>query len=410
MQEHKSERTVVLAYSGGLDTSFCVAWLREQGWAVVTVNVNTGGMVASEAEEMQERALLLGAKRHVSIDARDELYVNHLRFLLYANARRGGTYPLCVSAERVCQAGCVARLALETGADAIAHGSTGAGNDQVRFDVAFRAIAPSLELIAPIRTLGCTREFEAEFLAKRDFEIPGTVKRYSYNKGLWGTTVGGAETLDSWDSLPQSVYPGEVDESAAPREIVIGFTRGAPVSLDGEVLSPVALIEQLNAEGGAFGIGRGVHLGDTIIGIKGRVGFSAPAAHILIESHRELEKLVLTSKRLFWKEQLGNLYASLVHEGHYLDPVCRDLEAFLGSSQDVVSGDVRVHLDNGFCRVEGVRSPHSLMSRDVAEYGEGARLWSSQDAEGFSKIYGIQQLLASRAAAPDTVEGGWKCE
>ncbi len=405
-QPSSPKGTVVLAYSGGLDTSFCVIWLRQQGWRVITVAINTGGFAPAELAALEKRATGLGVVQHITKDAREELFERYLRYLLFANAKRGGTYPLCVSAERVCQAQRVAEIANELGADAIAHGSTGAGNDQVRFDVVFGVVAPKLELLTPVRTLGLSRKQETDFLKEHGVELDANIEKYSFNQGMWGTSIGGAETLGSWECLPESIYPGAGSNQPRPepQEIVISFENGVPILLDGNPLSPVGLIEQLNTLGEGYGIGRGIHLGDTIVGIKGRVGFSAPAAYILIEAHRELEKLTLSAKQLFWKETLGNLYGTLLHEAQYLDPLCRDLEAFLESSQGSVSGEVRLSLKQGICTVEGSRSPNSLMEGAEADYGELSQLWDAKDASGFSKIYGLQQQVCQRVMADKITE------
>ncbi len=319
-----TDKHVVLAYSGGLDTSFCVVWLREQGYRVTTVTVDTGGFDDAERKRIEALAPRLGATAHITIDARAKLFDGYLRYLIYGNVLRGGQYPLSVSAERVCQAACAVDVAQKVGATAIAHGSTGAGNDQVRFDVAFRALGPNLDILTPIREQALSRAQEIEYLAAHGFEFPAAARDYSVNAGMRGTSVGGRETLESWPVLPEAAYPGgAVDPAKLPRELVIAFERGVPVALDGDAIDPVALIEALNALGRSYGVGRGVHLGDTVLGIKGRVGFDAPAAHLLIGAHRELEKLVLTGKQLFWKESLGNLYGSLLHEGHSFDPLAR---------------------------------------------------------------------------------------
>lgn len=392
----------VLAFSGGLDTSFCVLHLRERGYRVVTVSVDTGGFSAAERARIAELSARLGAERHVAIDARAELWQDYLRYLVYGNVLRGQLYPLSVSAERVCQAKRVAVVARELGARAIAHGSTGAGNDQVRFDVAFRTLVPECTLLTPIRELALSRADETEALARAGIEIPAKTTRYSVNEGMWGTSVGGGETHDSWQHLPEEAYPGGViDPGHPPRSLVVGFERGVPCALDGARLAPVALIEQLNGLGRHYGIGRGIHLGDTILGIKGRVAFEAPAAHLLIQAHRELEKLVLSGKQLFWKEQLGALYGQLLHEGHYFDPLARDLEAFLESSQARVDGEVRVLLRPHAIEVQGVRSPHGLMQSKIASYGEGAKAWSGIEAQGFCKLYGIAQMLAAARGPGD---------
>ncbi|MGB9430267.1 MAG: argininosuccinate synthase [Gammaproteobacteria bacterium] len=390
---------VVLAFSGGLDTSFCVIHLREQGYEVTTVTVNTGGFCANELKRIENLSPKLGAKTHHTVDARAELFDRYLRYLIYGNVLRGNLYPLSVSAERVCQAAAVVRLAKQIGATALAHGSTGAGNDQVRFDVAFRALAPELELITPIRTLALSRAEERAFLKQHGFEFPEKTEHYSVNEGMWGTSVGGRETLDAWSTLPQTAFPGgEIDAAQLVRQaLTLSFKQGVPVAVDGKSLDPVALIAELNSIGRGYGIGRGVHLGDTILGIKGRVGFEAPAAHLLIGAHRELEKLVLTGKQQFWKDTLGNLYGQLLHEGHFFDPLARDLEAFLESSQQRVTGEVKLTLYPRTWSVDGVRSPHSLMDANVANYGEANKLWSGAEAAGFAKLYGVQQILALRA-------------
>jgi argininosuccinate synthase len=394
-------KRVVLAFSGGLDTSFCVIYLQEQGYEVTTVTVDTGGFSPEELRRIEGLSPRLGAKAHRTLDARSELFRDYLRYLIYGNVLRGNLYPLSVSAERVCQAASVVKVAKELKADAVAHGSTGAGNDQVRFDVAFRALAPELELITPIRTLALSRVEEMEFLKKHGFEFPAKTVQYSINEGMWGTSVGGRETLDSWSKLPEAAFPGgELDASGLPpRKLTLRFEQGVPLAIDGTGMDPVSLIAELNSVGHKYGIGRGVHLGDTILGIKGRVGFEAPAAHILIGSHRELEKLTLTGKQLFWKDTLGNLYGQLLHEGHFFDPLARNLEAFLASSQQHVTGEVQLTLYPRTFGVDGVRSPHSLMDAKVASYGEANRLWTGAEAAGFAKLYGVQQILALQAGA-----------
>ncbi|HTL97297.1 MAG TPA: argininosuccinate synthase [Holophagaceae bacterium] len=391
--------TVLLAFSGGLDTTFCAAWLQSEGWKVATVTVDTGGFDAPELARIEALAASFGAE-HRTVDAKARLFDGTLRFLLFGNVLRGQTYPLSVSAERLCQAQVVAELAKELGVDAIAHGSTGAGNDQVRFDVAFRALAPEVEILAPVRSLGWSRAQETAFLAERGIEVPAKTSAYSVNEGLWGASVGGRETLDSWSALPDAAYPGgAVDAAPPPMTLTLAFERGLPVALDGQALQPVTLIETLNTLGRAYGLGRGVHLGDTILGIKGRVGFEAPAALLLIQAHRELEKLVLSGPQLFWKEQLGQLYGAMLHEGKAFDPLVKDLEAFLASSQARVTGEARLSLFPRAAAVEGVRSPHSLMDPKVASYGEENKLWSGAEAAAFGKVFGVSQLLSAKAGA-----------
>jgi argininosuccinate synthase len=393
-----SKKNVVLAFSGGLDTAFCTVYLREQGYTVTTVTVDTGGFPPEQLASIAALSAKLGAVAHHTVDARDTLFQGYLRHLIAGNVLRGQVYPLSVSAERACQAVEAVRMARKLGAQAIAHGSTGAGNDQVRFDVAFRSLAPELELLTPIRTLALSRQQELSFLAERGIHMPAKLGAYSVNEGMWGTSVGGRETLDSWSMLPEAAFPsGEVPTDLKPRTLTVSFEQGVPVALDGEKLGPVQLVEALNALGRTYGIGRGVHLGDTILGIKGRVGFEAPAAHLLITAHRELEKLVLSGKQLFWKETVGNLYGSLLHEGHFFDPLVKDLEAFLTSSQDRVTGEARLVLYPRTLVVEGVRSPHSLMDAKVATYGEANVLWTGSEAAGFAKLYGVAQMLSHRA-------------
>lgn len=390
-------KLAVLAFSGGLDTSFCVLYLQEQGYDVATVTVDTGGFSPEELARIAAASPRLGARSHTTVDARDGLFDGYLRYLVYGNVLRGQLYPLSVSAERVCQARAVAELAKAMGATALAHGSTGAGNDQVRFDVAFRALAPELELLTPIRDLGLSRAEEMAYCAERGVLFSEKTRDYSINEGMWGTSVGGRETLDPWTTLPEAAFPGGVIGSPASASLILSFDQGVPVALDGEALEPVALIAKLNDLGRPYGLGRGVHLGDTILGIKGRVGFEAPAAHLLIGAHRELEKLVLSGKQLFWKESLGNLYGSLLHEGHFFDPLARDLEAFLESSQDRVTGEVRLTLHPRTFAVEGVQSAYSLMDPRIATYGEANKLWTGAEAAGFAKIFGVQQTLTLKA-------------
>ncbi len=398
------KQKVVLAYSGGLDTSYCAVWLREQGWDVHTVTVQTGGFEPAELAEIEQRARSAGAASHLTLDARRELFDDSLRYLIFANALRGDTYPLCVSAERMVQARRCALHAREIGAAALAHGSTGAGNDQVRFDLAFRVLAPGINVLTPIRDQALSREQESEFLARHGVRVPPKTTRYSINRGLWGATIGGAETHTSDGVLPESAYQLTAPASlwpGQPETLRLRFERGIPVAIDDERLDPVGLIERLNRRAGRHGAGRGMHVGDTILGIKGRVAFEAPGAVVLIQAHRELEKLVLTRAQLFWKRTLGDLYGGMLHEARGFDPLMRDLEAFLQSSQQRVSGDVQVRLFAGQAAVLGANSPHSLLGAG-ARYGESSALWSGAEAAAFSKLYGTQeQLLAALAEKGD---------
>ena len=407
---------VVLAFSGGLDTTYCAVWLREQGHEVHTVTANTGGFDGDELALIERRAAQARAASHTLIDARAELVDDYLRYLIFANALRGDVYPLCVSAERVVQARRTAQHAVAIGAAALAHGSTGAGNDQVRFDVAFRVVAPQLAVLTPIRDQGLSREQEVEYLKRHGIDIPLRTAKYSYNRGIWGATIGGGETHRSDGVLPEEAYVLTAPPELRPttREVLeIEFAGGVPVAMRGQGAAPadgrshgaeagagraVERLERLNVIAGRHGVGRGMHVGDTILGIKGRVAFEAPAAVVLIAAHRELEKLVLSRQQAFWKRTLGELYGALLHEGRYFDPLMRDVEAFLASSQQRVSGVATVQLLGGQATVLGVSSPYSLMNSELARYGEGSALWSGAEAAAFCKIYGLQDALLAKAA------------
>jgi argininosuccinate synthase len=394
-------KPIVLAYSGGLDTSFLVPWVAENtGRPVITVTVDTGGIDAATAQTLQERARALGAIEHHQIDARADYFEQVLRFLIMGNVKRGQLYPLCVGAERVMQAQTMARMARELGTNMIAHGCTAAGNDQVRFEVALRTLAPDLEVLAPVRDQAFKRQEELEYLQKRNLPVPPFGAAYSINRGLWGVTIGGKETLTSGGSIPDSAWVLTRDAFTHPRaeeRHVISFERGRPVALDGKALSPVEVIESLETIAAPFGIGRGIHLGDTIIGTKGRVAFEAPAAETLLTAHRELEKLVLTGRQQRIKELVAQPYGDLVHEGQLLDPVCRDIEALLVSSQERVTGNVNVLFRPGNLFIEGVESPYSLMAASKGVYGEAVGEWTPADALGFSKIVSLTGVFARRA-------------
>jgi argininosuccinate synthase len=392
-------KKVVLAFSGGLDTTFCAVYLREElGYEVVTVTVNTGGFSKEELKSIEERARELKVSKHYSIDGREFVYDRFISYIIKGNSLRGNIYPLSVGAERVAQAVEVGRIAKKVDAEAVAHGSTGAGNDQIRFDVALGVLVPDVEILAPIRNLGLSRKQEAQWLQERGVEVELEVQDYSVNEGLWGTTIGGKETHDSWEFPPEGVFRKTRNAEDTPpnlHEVVIGFEQGLPLSLDGRGGNGVQIVEEINQIAGEYGIGRGVHIGDTIMGIKGRIVFEAPAPILVIAAHRELEKLVLSKNQRFWKDHLGQVYGDMLHEGLYFDPVMRDIEALIDSSQQRVSGDVRIRLYRGNYLVTGVRSKHSLMKRDLAVYGEEQRLWDWRDAEGFSRIYGIPSKLHS---------------
>lgn len=400
--------TVVLAFSGGLDTSWCVPWLREQrNCRVVTVTVDVGGMDAAERAALEQRAKVLGADEHIFVDGRERLWNELLRFLVMGNVLRGNVYPLCVGAERSLQAREVARVARTLGAIGVAHGCTAAGNDQVRFEVALRTVAPELEIIAPIRDLQPSRQDEVDFLEQRKLPVPGFGAAYSVNSGLWGTTIGGKETTTTTGSLPESAWVKTKNAFAAMRDAEthrVAFEAGVPCALDGKRMTPVALIEVLDALAAPFGIGRGIHLGDTILGMKGRVAFEAPAAVTLIQAHRELEKLVLTARQQQLKDSVARLYGDLVHEGQFLEPTCRDMEALFLSTQQRVSGDVLLAFRTGSCFVEGVTSPFSLRDASRSVYGEAVGEWTPEDARGFSRMLALPGMLHARAGA--AAEGG----
>ena len=392
---------IVLAYSGGLDTSFLVPWLAETyGRPVITVTVDTGGIDEATTRTLAERARALGSVEHHQIDARADYFEQVLRFLIMGNVKRGQLYPLCVGAERVMQAQTIAHMARKLGTNSIAHGCTAAGNDQVRFEVALRTLAPELEIIAPVRDRAFKRQEELEYLQKRNLPVPPFGAAYSINRGLWGVTIGGTETLTSKGSIPDSAWVITRDAFTKPKEAerhTISFKNGRPVGLDGKSLTPVAVIETLEKLAAPFGIGRGIHLGDTIIGTKGRVAFEAPAAETLLTAHRELEKLVLTGRQQRIKELVAQPYGDLVHEGQLLDPVCRDIEALLLSSQERVTGDVHVLFRPGNLFIEGVESPYSLMAASKGVYGESVGEWSPTDALGFSKIVSLTGVFHHRA-------------
>jgi argininosuccinate synthase len=397
----KGAEPILLAFSGGLDTSFCVPWLKDTyKRPVITVTVDTGGIDASAARSLAQRSAALGAIEHHLIDARPAYFDQVLKFLIMGNIRRGGLYPLCVGAERVLQAQTIAQMALTLGTTMVAHGCTAAGNDQVRFEVALRTLAPDLEIIAPVRDRAFQRSEQLKYLEDHKLPVPPFGAAYSVNRGLWGVTIGGKETLTSDGSIPDDAWVLSKDAFSnprAPERHTLGFDAGIPVSLDGIEQSAVSIIERLEALAGPFGIGRGIHLGDTVIGTKGRVAFEAPAADVLLTAHRELEKLVLTGKQARIKETVAQPYGDLVHEGQHLDPVCRDIEALLTSSQSRVSGAVKVLFRPGSVFIEGVTSPYSLMAASKGVYGEAAGEWTPTDALGYSKMLALTGIFYKRA-------------
>ncbi|MDD2584214.1 MAG: argininosuccinate synthase [Bacteroidales bacterium] len=377
---------VILAFSGGLDTSFCVPYLKnEKGLEVHTVMVNTGGFSIEEEKEIEQRALALGAKTHKNVDAIDEYYKKGIKYLLFGNILKNSTYPLSVSSERAFQAMAVLEHVKEIDAAYVAHGSTGAGNDQIRFDLVFEVLAPEVKVIAPVRELKLSRKDEIEYLKECGFDFSWEKAKYSINLGLWGSSVGGVETLTSNGVLPEEAYPSQITEKE-PIKVKISFDQGEPVAIDGHKYTPVEIINKLNILGGKYGVGRDVHVGDTIIGVKGRVAFEAAAPLILIKAHHLLEKHVLTKGQLYWKEQLSGWYGQLMHEAQYLDPLMRNIEAFLDDTQKYVSGSVEVELRPYHFSVLGCESKFDMMSTKFGDYGEVNKLFTDEDVVGFTKV------------------------
>ena len=377
---------VVLAFSGGLDTSFCVPYLKnEKGLEVHTIMVNTGGFSEAEAKAIEERALTLGAASHVTVDASHTYYKKGLKYLIYGTVLKNATYPLSVSSERVFQALEVYKHVKKLGASYVAHGSTGAGNDQVRFDIVFEILAPEVQIIAPIRELSIARQDEIKYLNDHGFNFSWEKAKYSINQGLWGTSVGGVETLSSEGYLPEEAYPIQVTKHGH-EHVKIGFKAGEPVSLNGNEMDPVELIKQLHAIAAPYGIGRDTHVGDTIIGIKGRVAFEAAAPLILIKAHHLLEKHVLTKGQLYWKDQISYWYGQQMHEAMYLDPVMRDMEAMMDNMEQFVTGEVEIELMPYHFSVLGCSSTHDLMNSKFGSYGEINRSYTGQDVVGFTKV------------------------
>ena len=398
----KDTSPIILAFSGGLDTSFCVPWLKENyGRDVITACVDTGGIDSKAAIALEERAKALGAIEHVLIDAKQDFFDTVIRHLIAGNVLRGQAYPLCVGAERGLQAERLAQIATERGATTVAHGCTAAGNDQVRFEVALRTLNPGLEVLAPVRDNSWVRENQLAYLKEHGLPLPSQGSAYSINRGLWGITIGGQETLTSEGSIPESAWVLSAKAFAAPLDPsshTLQFNVGVPVALDGESLAPVELIEKLERLPGSYGIGRGIHLGDTVLGTKGRVAFEAPAAITLITAHRELEKLVLSAQQTRIKDAASAVYGDLVHEGKQLDLACDDIEAMLTSSQKRVSGSVSFTLRPGQLFIDGTSSPHSLLAATKGVYGESAGEWTASDALGYARILSLPGSLQTRAA------------
>lgn len=387
---------LLLAFSGGLDTSFCVKYLIEQGYEVHTAIVDTGGFGKEELADIEKKAIELGSKSHKTLDIVNQYYEKCLKHLIYGNVLRNNTYPLSVSAERVFQAMSIATYADEIKAGYVAHGSTGAGNDQVRFDMIFNIICPDVKIVTPIRDLKLSREEEIEYLKKKGVVRDWTKAAYSINKGIWGTSVGGKETLTSDKYLPEEAFPTQKTKQG--KEIVsLTFEKGELKAVNGKKYNhPVEAVNALNDIAAPYGIGRDIHVGDTIIGIKGRVGFEAAAPLIIIKAHHLLEKHTLVKWQLYWKDQMANWYGMMVHEGQFLDPVMRNIESFLEDTQKTVTGEVTVALEPYHFTLQGISSPNDLMSSKFGKYGEMNNAWSGDDVKGFAKIFGNQTMIYHR--------------
>ena len=387
-------KKVVLGFSGGLDTSYCVKYLSEEkGYEVHSIIVNTGGFTEEELKQAEAHAYKLGVKSHTTVNAIKTYYDRIIKYLIYGNVLKNNTYPLSVSAERLSQALSIAEHVKKLNADAVAHGSTGAGNDQVRFDMIFHIMIPGVEIITPIRDLSLSREQEIAYLQSKGVDMNFGKAMYSINKGLWGTSVGGKETLSSKGILPEEAWPTQVTKTGT-EEVKLGFIKGELKSINDRSFShPAEAIQYLQTIAGPYGIGRDIHVGDTIIGIKGRVGFEAAAPMMILKAHHALEKHVLTKWQLNWKDQLAQFYGNWLHEGQILDPVMRDIEAYLENSQKNVTGDVFVQLMPYRFQLIGIESKHDLMSSKFGKYGEMNRGWSGEDVRGFSKIFGNQTAI-----------------
>jgi len=378
-------KKLILAYSGGLDTSYCIMKLSQDGYQVHAVSINTGGFTTNDIREQKDKALQLGAKYYESINALNSFYNKIIKYLIFGNVLRNNTYPLSVSSERIIQAIEIINYAKSIDAKYIAHGSTGAGNDQVRFDLIFQILAPDIEIITPIRDQRLSRKDEIKYLKSNGINISWKNAQYSINQGLWGTSVGGNETLASLSNLPEKAYPSQLVETES-KKMTLKFNNGHLVALNGKKGNSIILINKLQKIAKGYAIGRGIHVGDTIIGIKGRVGFEAAAPLIIIKAHHLLEKHTLSKWQQFQKEQLANFYGMLLHEGNYLDPVMRDIEAFLQKSQKNVNGEVFLKLHPYRFELEGIKSKNDLMNTSYGNYGEMNKNWSAIDAKGFIKI------------------------
>ncbi len=390
-------KKVVLAYSGGLDTSYCVKYLsKEKQLDVITVTVNTGGFKDHELEDIGEKALSMGAKQHFVINATREYYDGCIKYLVFGNVLKHGTYPLSVSSERIFQAKLIAAKALELKADFVAHGSTGAGNDQVRFDLVFRIMIPEIPIITPIREMNLSRQQEIDYLKKHEVALDWEKAKYSINKGLWGTSVGGKETLTSDDFLPGSAFPNQL-ETESIENIELIFEKGEIIGFN-EIIydDPLHALVELEKYIEPWALGRDIHVGDTVIGIKGRIGFEAGLPLLVIKAHQHLEKHTLTKWQIYWKDQMANWYGMMIHEGQYIDPLARNIEKFMEDTQQFVTGKVSVRLAPYRFQVLGAKSDHDLMSSEFGAYGEVNLAWSGDDVKGFTKILANQTMIYNK--------------
>lgn len=391
------KQKVVLAYSGGLDTSFCVKYLsKEKGLDVYTVLIDTGGFESDELKAIGDKALLMGARKHIVVDATKEYYRDCIRYLVYGNVLKHSTYPLSVSSERIFQAKMIAAKAKELKADFVAHGSTGAGNDQVRFDLIFRILIPEIPILTPIRDLKLSRQEEIDYLKKHDVQLDWQKARYSVNKGIWGTSVGGEETLTSDKFLPSSAFPTQLNTDSI-EDISLYFEQGELKGFkDQEFEDSLEALLQLAKYIEPWALGRDIHVGDTVIGIKGRIGFEAGLPLLVIKAHHHLEKHNLTKGQIYWKDQLANWYGMMIHDGQFLDPLARDIEKFLENTQKFITGNVFIRLAPYRFFILGINSDHDLMSSEFGAYGEMNMAWSGDDVKGFTKIMANQTLIYNK--------------